>query len=54
MTGLCWPEGVEAADRETWLKEDDFRRLFAGLGWEEYCKLPGWRKARLKQDAGLF
>ncbi|GLC43529.1 hypothetical protein PLESTM_001483200 [Pleodorina starrii] len=52
--GLIWPEGVQASDRETWLSEADFRLLFKGLSWEEFCKLPAWKKTGYKQDAGMF
>ncbi|EFJ42450.1 villin-like protein [Volvox carteri f. nagariensis] len=54
QAGLSWPEGVQALDRETWLAEEDFKRLFEGLEWAEYSRLPEWRKTRLKQAAGLF
>ncbi|KXZ51854.1 VIL1 protein [Gonium pectorale] len=54
QSGMAWPPGIEGDRREEWLGEEDFVRLFGGMGWQQFAALPGWRKERMRKAAGLF
>ncbi|KAG2434533.1 hypothetical protein HYH02_012200 [Chlamydomonas schloesseri] len=56
--GLVWPADVDGGCREQWLNSADWEAAFGphapGLTYEAFLALPGWRRSKLKQAAGLF
>lgn len=47
------PSGVDVARKEMHLTFDNFIAVFK-MEPDEFVKLPGWKRQRLKQSAGLF
>lgn len=45
--------GIDVANKELYLDEDDFQKTF-GMSREEYSKLLKWRQVLLKKEVGLF
>lgn len=53
LTKQPYPSGVDPAKRETYLGEEDFRKVFA-MSKDEFTKLSAWKKNELKKKAKLF
>ena len=47
------PEGVDPARLETYLSDDDFKKVFK-MDREQFAKMPGWKQTKTKKDVGLF
>ena len=47
------PFGVDAACKEDYVTDEDFRRAF-GCTREEYGGMPGWKQKEAKKKSGLF
>ena len=52
-TGAAWPPGVGVENREGFLADDEFDRVF-GMARSAYAALPSWKRAQLRQKADLF
>lgn len=47
------PPGVDPLNREQSLSDDEFFVVF-GMDKDSFYSLPGWKRTKLKKDAGLF
>ena len=47
------PEGVDPARLETYLSDDDFKKVFK-MDKEHFSKLPAWKQTKSKKEVGLF
>ena len=47
------PEGVDAARLETYLSDEEFKKVFK-MDKDQFSKLTGWKQTKAKKDAGLF
>ena len=52
-TGVAWPPGVVADERERWLSNEQFEAVL-GVSREAWAKLPEWKKGTLRREADLF
>lgn len=53
LKGSLTPAGVDAAQKETHLTDDDFQVVF-GMSKQEFAALAGWKRNNLKKQKGLF
>lgn len=51
--GIWKPKGVDSANRECYLSDNDFQTVF-GMGKSSFEVLPKWKRDKLKKEHGLF
>ena len=52
-TGVAWPPGVSADERERWLSNAEFEKVL-GVSREAWEKMPKWKRDRIRREADLF
>ena len=52
-TGVAWPPGVGADERERWLSNEEFEAVL-GVSREAWDRLPKWKRNTLRREADLF
>ena len=52
-TGVAWPPGVSADERERWLSNAEFEKVL-GVSREAWEKMPKWKRSTIRREADLF
>lgn len=52
-TGVEWPAGIDASNREKHLSPEEFECVFK-MSKEAFCKLPHFVRIRTKKEVGMF
>ena len=52
-TGVAWPPGVSADDRERWLSNTEFQAVL-GVSREAFDQMPRWKRGIIRREADLF
>ena len=51
--GADWPEGIDSTNRETYLSDAEFERVF-GMQRDAFMGLPMWKRNGMKKQHKLF
>ena len=52
-TGVAWPPGVGADERERWLSNAEFEAVL-GVSREAWEKMPRWKRSTIRREADIF
>jgi calcium/calmodulin-dependent protein kinase I len=53
VVGASWPAGIDITQREAYLSDDEFKKVF-NMSREDFYRLPLWKRSNLKKEKKLF